>query len=350
MNSLTLLAYMSQIKPRDELFYQQAKARQQILTKPPQSLGRLEELSCEIAAASRTLQPNLSQRSVLIFAGDHGVTEEGISAYPREVTAQMLSNFAAGGAAINALSRTVGASLLVVDVGVAAERRHAPNLRTRRVADGTQNFAKRPAMSEEQSLRAIEIGREIVQEEISRGVTCFAIGEMGIGNTTSASAITAALTGLSPREVTGRGTGLSDDIYTHKIEVIEAALRLHQPRTPLEILQCVGGLEIAAMVGAYLEIASNQKIGIFDGFISSAAAALAVSLCPDARSYLFASHRSVEPGHRALLSLLGREPLFDLQMRLGEGSGAALAMPILEAAVATFTQMATFEEAKIASS
>ena len=341
--------WVSRIEARDETLYQQAKQRQLSLTKPPQSLGRLEELSCEIVAAMRTMRPQISKKMVFVFAADHGITEEKISAYPKEVTAQMVANFAHGGAAINAIARSVGADLTVVDVGVAGDLKRLGGISHRKLSHGTKNFLHEPAMSFDEVLEAMQVGSQIAAEKLSEGFSCFALGEMGIGNTTSASAITAALTKLSLREITGRGTGVSDEIFAHKISVIEAALALHQPETPLEILASVGGLEIAAMVGAYLQIAAQQKIVICDGFISTAAAALAVSMQPAMRDYLFASHRSVEPGHRALLQLVTREPLFDLQMRLGEATGAALAMPILEASVAAFTQMATFEEAMVSS-
>jgi nicotinate-nucleotide--dimethylbenzimidazole phosphoribosyltransferase len=341
--------WVSRLEARDEALYQQAKQRQLQLTKPPQSLGRLEELSCEIVAAMRTMRPQLSKKMVFVFAADHGITEEKVSAYPKEVTAQMVANFAHGGAAINAIARAVGAELTVVDVGVAGDLKRLGGISHRKISSGTRSFLREPAMSIDEVVAAMNVGSQIAAEKLSEGFCCFAIGEMGIGNTTSASAITAALTGLSPREITGRGTGVSEEVFAHKVSVIEAALALHQPETPMEILSTVGGLEIAAMVGAYLQIAAQQKVAICDGFISTAAAALAVAMQPAMRDYLFASHRSVEPGHRALLQFITREPLLDLQMRLGEATGAALAMPILEASVAALTQMATFEEAMVSS-
>jgi nicotinate-nucleotide--dimethylbenzimidazole phosphoribosyltransferase len=270
----------------------------------------------------------------VVFAANHGVTEEGVSPYPAEVTAQMVQNFGAGGAAINALARAAQANVSVLDVGV---------------AQGTRNLAREPAMSEDEMLAAIETGRAEAVRARSDSVALLGLGEMGIGNTTAASAIASALTGLPPSRVTGPGTGLDDKGRRHKVEVIERALALHRlpSRGPLEVLRSVGGLEIAALAGLCLEAASQRIAIVVDGFIASAAFAIAATLAPGVKDYAFFSHLSGEPGHRALLDFLGVEPLLDLGLRLGEGTGAALAMPILGAAVAAHNEMATFAEAGV---
>jgi nicotinate-nucleotide--dimethylbenzimidazole phosphoribosyltransferase len=271
---------------------------------------------------------------VVVFAASHGVVAEGVSPYPPEVTAQMVSNFGRGGAAINALARAAGAEVVAVDVGV--ER-------------GTRNFAREPAMTEEEMCAAFERGGEEARRASEEGVALLGLGEMGIGNTTAASAMTAALTGLPPARVTGPGTGLDEAGLRLKIEVIERALALHRPtrEDPLEVLRSVGGLEIAALAGLSLEAASLRMAIVVDGFIASAAFAVASMLEPRVKTYAFFSHLSTEPGHRALLDFLGVDPLLDLRLRLGEGTGAALAMPILGAAAAAHNEMATFADAGV---
>ncbi|MGH9390075.1 MAG: nicotinate-nucleotide--dimethylbenzimidazole phosphoribosyltransferase [Vicinamibacteria bacterium] len=325
---------MSPIEPPDEDFAERARERERQLTKPPGSLGKLESLAIRLAAIQRKDRPTSFGRRVVVFAANHGVTVEGVSPYPSEVTAQMVKNFAAGGAAINALARAAQAEVVVVDVGV--DR-------------GTRNFAREPAMTEEEMQSALERGRAEARRARAEGVALLGLGEMGIGNTTAASAIAAALTGLPPSRVTGPGTGLDEAGRRHKREVVEKALALHQlsPREPLQVLRSVGGLEIAALAGLSLEAASQRLAVVVDGFIASAAFAVAAKLEPGVKDYAFFSHLSTEPGHRALLDFLGVEPLLDLGLRLGEGTGAALAMPVLGAAVAAHNEMATFAEAGV---
>lgn len=334
MSLVSLVSMLSPIEPPDEEFAERARARQRELTKPSGSLGKLESIAIRLAAIQRQDRPTSFGRRVVVFAANHGVTAEGVSPYPSEVTAQMVKNFAAGGAAINALARAAQAEVVVVDVGV--DR-------------GTRNFAREPAMTEDEVDAAFERGREEARRARAEGVVLLGLGEMGIGNTTAASAVTAALTGLPPSHVTGRGTGLDEAGWRHKCEVVEKALELHHlsPREPLQVLRSVGGLEIAALAGLSLEAAAQRLAVIVDGFIASAAFAIAAKLEPGVKEYAFFSHLSTEPGHRALLDFLGVEPLLDLGLRLGEGTGAALAMPVLGAAVAAHNEMATFADAGV---
>ena len=328
---------------------EQARRRQDELTKPPGSLGRLERLAIQIAGITGRSRPRLAHKAILLLAGDHGVTAEGISAYPSAVTAQMVRNFAAGGAAINVLARRAGARVVVVDVGVAADL--PPDLRIlqRKVAYGSANLARGPAMTDTQALAAITVGLEVVDLELSRGLDVVCLGEMGIGNTTAASAIIAAITGLAAAAVTGRGTGIDAPTWHHKVAVIEAALRINapDPGDPLDVLTKVGGFEIAGLVGVTIRAAERRVPVVVDGFIASAAALVAAELCPAVRRYLIAAHRSAEIGHQAALERLELEPLIALDLRLGEGTGAALALPILDAALALLDEMATFEQAGV---
>lgn len=353
MNELSTL--IAQIAPTEQSWLDRASARQNQLTKPPLSLGRLEEVACRMSAIQRTLKPNVARKRVVVFAGDHGVTEEGVSPYPSEVTAQMVANFLAGGAAINALAQTAGADLVIVDAGV---RSPIPQVEfagrpiqflQRPVRKGSRNFAKEPALTREEALAAIWLGHEVASDAKRAGIQLIGIGEMGIGNTTAAAAITAALTGLAPVDVTGRGTGASDEILASKRAVVERGLRLHAPdrNDSLQILQAFGGLELAGLTGVCLGAAAEHLAIACDGFIATASAALAVRMCPAVADYLFAAHLSVEPGHAALLEILGQKPLLNLNMRLGEGTGAALAMSIIDAAVRAFVEMATFESAGV---
>jgi nicotinate-nucleotide--dimethylbenzimidazole phosphoribosyltransferase len=331
----------------DQAAMDQTRRRLDSLTKPPGSLGRLERLAVQIAGVSGSLRPRLRERLVVVMAADHGVTTEGVSAYPAAVTTQMVHNFVQGGAAINVLARQVGARVLVVDIGVAARLPHDLPIVHRKVAPGTANMARGPAMTPRQATDAVQVGLDLSRQDAD--VIC--LGEMGIGNTTAASAIVAAITGLPVAEVTGRGTGIDDGTWNRKVSVIEQALRLNRPdvRNPMDVLARVGGLEIAGLVGLAIGAAALRKVVIVDGFIATAAALVAVELCPAARSYLIAAHRSVEVGHRAALERLELEPLFALDLRLGEGSGAALALPIIDAGLAILCEMATFEEAGVAS-
>jgi nicotinate-nucleotide--dimethylbenzimidazole phosphoribosyltransferase len=343
-----LLDVFTQIAPPDGAAIAAASARQGRLTKPAGSLGRLEELAIQIAGVTGNPMPSVERKAVIVMAGDHGVTVEGVSAYPAEVTPQMVLNFLRGGAAINALAKQVGARVVVVDLGVAAEVTH-PDLISRKVAAGTANMAVGPAMTREQTLAAIDVGLDVVAAEVERGLDLVAIGEMGIGNTTAASAITAAITQLPVALVTGYGTGLDEAQRLHKVAVIERALAVNMPdpTDPLDVLAKVGGLEIAGLVGVILGAAAARVPVVVDGFISGSAALVAATLCPAVTPYLIAGHTSVERGHRLILERLDLAPLLDLQLRLGEGTGAALAMPIVEAAVRAHREMATFDEAGV---
>jgi nicotinate-nucleotide--dimethylbenzimidazole phosphoribosyltransferase len=329
-----------------------ARSRQATLTKPPGSLGRLEELSIQLAAITGQRLPVIDRKAVIIMAGDHGVTEEGVSAYPAEVTAQMVMNFVRRGAAINVLARQAGARVVVVDVGVAADLPERSGLVSRKIARGTRNLRHGPAMTIDQARDAIAVGREVVEREIASGLDVVATGEMGIGNTTAASAIVAALADLPVAAVTGRGTGVDDEGVSRKIRVIEDAIAISRPdpRDALDVVSKLGGLEIAGLVGVILGAAAKRIPVVLDGFISGAAALVAAGLAPEVKPYLIAAHRSVEPGHAEMLRHLGLRPLLDLELRLGEGTGAVLALPILEAAARLLSEMATFAEAGVSGS
>jgi nicotinate-nucleotide--dimethylbenzimidazole phosphoribosyltransferase len=328
---------------------QQARARQDTLTKPQGSLGRLEELSIQVAGITGQAWPRIEDKVIVTMAGDHGVVAEGVSAYPSEVTVQMVYNFLRGGAGINVLARHVGARVVIVDMGVAGELEPHPDLVNRKVAFGTRNMARDPAMSRAQAIQAIEAGIEIVEQELAKGMDIVGVGDMGIGNTTPASAITAAITGVSVAEVTGRGTGIDDEQLQHKVVVIEQALALNQPDAddPLDVLAKVGGFEIGGIAGVAIGAAAHRIPVVLDGFISGAGALIAAELAPQAKDYMIAAHCSVEIGHRWILDRLGLDPLFDLGLRLGEGTGAALGISIVEAAVRILDEMATFGEAGV---
>lgn len=340
---------LSQIRPIDPDWIEAARLRQLELTKPPGSLGRLEEIANRCAAIRETFDITASRPRIVLFAADHGVCAEGVSAYPQEVTAQMVLNFLRGGAAINAFARAGGIDLKVVDIGVAMPLPASVDLISRRVAHGTRNFCAEPAMTEAETIAAIEIGIELAGNAASDGCDLLGFGEMGIGNTTSASAIAAALTGEPIEAVVGAGAGSDDACMARKRSAIERALALHADslNTPLGILRCLGGLEIAAMCGFCLGAAAARIPVVTDGFIATAAAALAVRICPAVSGYVLASHRSVEPGHAHFLAILNEEPLLDLGMRLGEGTGAALAIKLMQASIAAFTGMATFASAGV---
>ncbi len=338
------------IQPLDVAAMQAAQARQNVLTKPQGSLGRLEDLSIQLAGITRRCPPPVpARKAVLVFAGDHGVVAQGVSAFPQEVTPQMVFNFLRGGAAINVLARHAGARVVVVDVGVAADFADAPGLVRRKVAYGTADFTRGPAMTLAEAEQALQVGRDVVAAEIAAGLDLVATGDMGIGNTTPSSAIIAALSGLPVASVTGRGTGVDDAGLARKIAAIETALALNRPdpADAFDVLCKVGGLEIAGLAGVIIGAASRRVPVVIDGFISGAAAAIAVGLAPAARPYLIASHRSVEIGHAAMFDLLGVRPLFDFDLRLGEGTGAVLAFHIIEAAARILDEMATFTEAGV---
>ncbi len=337
-----------QMTPLNDKTMAQAKERQQQLTKPAGSLGRLEDIAIRMAGILGQEKPVLARKAVIVMAADHGVAAEGVSAYPSAVTPQMVYNFLYGGAAINALARHEGADVIVIDVGVGAEIQHA-NLLARKVAYGTANMAEGPAMSEEQMLAAIQVGIDVLNAQAQQGLSMVATGEMGIGNTTAASAITAALLEVPAAQVVGRGTGISDEQLAHKIQVVERALTINKPNAynALDVLMKVGGLEIAGLVGVILAAAAQKIPVVIDGFISGAAALVAFAYCPQVRDYLFAGHISIERGHRLILQRLGLQPILDLQLRLGEGTGAVLAMDIIEAALHAHNEMLTFAEAGV---
>jgi nicotinate-nucleotide--dimethylbenzimidazole phosphoribosyltransferase len=347
---MTLLeTTLHEIRPIDPHRIEAARQRQLELTKPPGSLGRLEEIANRCAAIRESFSLTAWRPRIVLFAADHGVCAEGISAYPQEVTAQMVLNFLRGGAAINAFARSGGIELRVVDVGVATPLPDTGDLISRRVARGTRNFCICPAMTQTEMAAALEIGIELAADSAAQGCELLGFGEMGIGNTTSASAIAAALTGQAPEAVVGLGAAADEACMARKRSAIRRALTLHAASLgdPLGILRCVGGLEIAAMCGYCLGAAARRIPVVTDGFIATAAAALAARICPASSGYLFASHRSAEPGHAALLQVIGHEPLLELGMRLGEGTGAALALSLIRAAIAAFTDMATFASAGV---
>jgi len=350
MNDLNLIREtVAGIKPLNEDWLMKTKKRLDHLTKPLGSLGRLEELAQKIAAITEQEKPSLNRKAIFTLAGDHGVTAEGVSAYPSEVTAQMVMNFLRGGAGINVLAKTVGARVIVVDVGVAGEIASTEGLWVRKIRKGTSNFAQGPAMSREEAMQSVVIGINLLQEELKNGLDIVGTGDMGIGNTTPSSAITAAMTGKDVSVVTGQGTGIETGALPHKIKIIEKALALNQPdpNDSIDVLSKVGGFEIGGLAGIILGAASVRIPVMLDGFISGAAALIAVGLAPEVRSYLIAAHRSAEPGHDAVLKHLGLSPLLDLKMRLGEGTGAALAMHIAESSCRILNEMATFDEANV---
>ena len=337
------------IKPLDEGAMAEARSRQDLLTKPQGSLGRLEELSIQLAGIQGKPIPQIRHKAIIIMAGDHGVVVEGVSAYPGEVTAQMVYNFLAGGAGINVLAGQAGARVIVVDMGVAAELEADPRLISKKVAFGTQNMCLCPAMTVEQAVRAIESGIEVVGAEVAKGLDIVGTGDMGIGNTTASSAICAAMTGKPVAEVVGRGTGIDDKQLEHKVDVVSRALALNHPdpKKPLDVLAKVGGFEIGGLVGVMLAAAAYRIPVVIDGFISGAAALIATALAPRLRDFLIAAHVSAEAGHKVLLRHLGLKPLLDLEMRLGEGTGAALGIFLAEAAARTLAEMSTFAQAGV---
>jgi nicotinate-nucleotide--dimethylbenzimidazole phosphoribosyltransferase len=340
---------IAKIGPLDAEAMGRARARQDQLTKPPGSLGRLESLAIQVAGITGQPVPSIREKVAILMAGDHGVVAEGTSAYPAEVTPQMVANFLRGGAAINVLARQAGARVVVVDLGVASPLAPQPGLVIRKIAPGTANIARGPAMSREQALAALQAGMEVAGAEIERGLDLLATGDMGIGNTTPSAAIAAALTGQPPARIAGRGTGLDDAGLQRKIAVVELALQTNQPdpRDGVDVLAKVGGFEIGGLAGAMLAAAARRRPVVVDGFISTAAAMIAVQICPPVRDYLIAAHRSQELGHGLMLEWLGVEPVMDLNMRLGEGTGAVLAMWIVEAACRVLAEMATFGEAGV---
>jgi nicotinate-nucleotide--dimethylbenzimidazole phosphoribosyltransferase len=319
------------------------------LTKPQGSLGRLEELAKLIVGITGRENPQLNKKVIFTFVGDHGVVAEGVSAFPQAVTEQMVYNFINGGAGINVLARQVGAKVIIADLGVVGDLKVSPGLIIRKIAPGTKNMVKEPAMTKNQVLAAVRAGQDIFETELSQGIDIIGTGEMGIGNTTASSAIVAVLTGKPVAQVTGRGTGITDAALANKIRVIETAIKINQPdpQDPLDVLAKVGGLEIAGLVGVILSAAAHSVPVVVDGFISSAAALVAYKLSPQVKNYLISAHVSVESGQKAILDFIGLNPLLDLKFRLGEGTGAALGIGLAEAAVKILTEMASFSSAGV---
>ena len=326
-----------------------ARDHQDALTKPRGSLGRLENLSIQLAGIFGQPLPEIQHKVIVTMAGDHGVVAKGVSAYPQAVTAQMVNNFLNGGAAINVLARHVGARVVVVDMGVASDLKHHPDLVDKKVALGTGDITYGPAMSRDQALQAIIAGVEVVETELEQGLDILGVGEMGIGNTTPSSAIASVVTGRPPKDTAGRGTGVNDAGLARKINAVQRALLVNRPdpSDALDVLTKIGGFEIGGLVGAMLAVAAHRKPVMVDGFISTAAAMIAVLLAPKVRYYLIAAHCSKERGHRIMLDWLGLEPLLDLEMRLGEGTGAAIGISLAEAACKIQSEMATFGEADV---
>ncbi len=340
------------IKPLDKAAMAEARSRQDTLTKPPGSLGRLEEISIQLAGIQCQACPVIKDKAIITMAGDHGVVAEKIGNWPQEVTAQMVENFLRGGAGINVLGRQAGARVVVVDIGVATDLNPDPQLLPGKIGYGTRNMCLGPAMTDEQAVKSIEAGIEIVNAEVNRGLDIVGTGDMGIGNTTASSAICAVMTGTPVSEVTGRGTGLTDEQLAHKVEVVQRAMAINNPdpAQPLEVLAKVGGFEIGGLVGVMLGAAAKRIPVVIDGFISGAAALIAVAMAPQLKDFIIAAHVSAEAGHPAMLNYLGLKPLLDLSMRLGEGTGAALGIFLAEAAARTLNEMATFAEAGVSES
>jgi len=344
-----LEAALATIKPVDSSLLATAQAKLDNKTKPLGSLGRIEEFGRRVAAISGSLKPDLSKKVIYTFAGDHGVVEEGISAFPKEVTPQMVFNFLNGGAGVNVLARHAGAEVRVVDMGVDFDFGAVPGLIDRKVARGTKNLAKGPAMTRAEAVASLEAGITLALDAKAEGVALLGTGDMGIGNTTPSSAIIAVFSGISVRELTHRGTGINDEALERKIRAIEQGLAVNRPdpADPLDVLTKVGGFEIAGIAGLVLGAAAAGIPVVVDGFISTAGALIASELHPSVKEYIFAAHQSVEIGHTFMLERLNAEPILDLQLRLGEGTGAALAMTLIEAGAKVLCEMASFEEAGV---
>ena len=347
--ALSLQQAVATIRPPDAEAMSRAAERQATLTKPPGSLGRLEALSIRLAGILGSDQPRIRGKAIVIAAADHGVVAQGIAAYPQGVTAQMVLNFLSGGAAINVMCRQLGIRQIIVDVGVASELPRHPELRSLGIGRGTADMTQGSAMTREQARACLEAGISLAQECVDSGIDLIGTGDMGIGNTTASAAITSIITGLPPEETTGDGAGRPAAGLEHKIEVIQRAIEVNDPdpEDGLTVLEAVGGFEIGVLAGVIIGAAARGRPVVLDGFISGAAALIAQAIAPLSRDYMIAAHLSAERGHHAALDYLELTPLLDLNMRLGEGTGAALAMPIIEAAVATLSEMATFDEAGV---
>jgi nicotinate-nucleotide--dimethylbenzimidazole phosphoribosyltransferase len=352
---MNLAEIIEGIKPVEKRWIQKAQERTAQLVMPARALGRLHEISERLCAIQQTLEPVIDQKAILVMAGDHGVVEEGVSAYPQEVTPAMVQTFLLGGAGINAISRQVGADVWVVDMGIipqldAAGLKGAERLVVDKVGNGTANFTKGPAMSQEAAVKALQVGFQQAAGRIENGAEILGTGDMGIGNTTPSAAIGAVICGAALEEMVGRGTGVDDDGLARKRDIVRRGIEANMPRSEdgLDVLAKVGGFEIGGIAGVILAGAFHRRAVVVDGFISTAGALIAHALCPSVRDYLFAGHRSEEAGHRSMLKHLGLKPILDLGMRLGEGAGAALAMGVMDCAVRTFKEVMTFEEAGVA--
>ncbi len=347
----SLNATLKNIKSVNEEWYGLAQKHLDNLTKPLGSLGRLEEFARRFVAITENKNPVLDKKVIFTFAGDHGVTEDGVSAYPKEVTPQMVFNFLRGGAGINVLARHAGAEVVVVDIGVDHDFGEIKGLVNMKVIKGTKNFTKGPAMTRDEAIRCIDVGIELANGYAKKGYKIFGTGEMGIGNTTPSSAIASVLTGKPVSEVTGKGTGITDESLKRKITVIEDGINLNKPNPEdaIDVLAKVGGAEIGGIAGLVLGAASNRIPVVIDGFISTAGALIAYCIEPRVKDYMFAAHNSVEIGHKAMLDKMGLRSVLDLDLRLGEGTGAALAMLMIEAGLKIYKEMATFGEAGVSS-
>jgi len=340
---------LKRIRPLSEDLAGKAQKRLDNLTKPQGSLGRLEEFARRLVAITENTMPVLDKKVIFTFAGDHGVADEGVSAFPREVTRQMVFNFLSGGAGINVLARHAGSEVVVVDIGVDYDFGTIDGLVSRKVVTGTKNMRKGPAMTRAETGACINVGIELANEYAKNGYALFGTGEMGIANTTPSSAIAAVLTGKSVAEVTGKGTGIDDRALKTKVKVIEDSIALNRPdpKDPVDVLAKVGGTEIGGIAGLIIGAAANRIPVVIDGFISTAGALVAYCLEPKTGEYMFAAHNSVEKGHKAMLDKMGLRPVLDLDLRLGEGTGAALAMFVIEAGLKIYREMATFGEAGV---
>ena len=364
MELKTLLSRVASVNGK---FIEQAQQRLDNLTKPQGSLGRLEEFAKRLVAITEDPLPVLDKKAIFTFAGDHGVADEGVSAFPKAVTSQMVLNFLNGGAGINVLARHAGAEVVVVDIGVDYDFVNPPlspfikggqrgifkgglgGFVSKKVVMGTKNLRKGPAMTKDEAGKCIDIGIELANKYAKNGYKIFGTGDMGIANTTPSSAIAAVFTGKFVEEVTGRGTGINDDLWMNKVQVIKDAISINRPdiSDPIDVLSKVGGAEIGGIAGLIIGAAANRIPVVIDGFISTAGALIAYAIEPKTRDYMFAAHNSQETGHKAMLDYIGLKPILDLELRLGEGTGAALAMLIIEAGVKIYKEMATFEEAAV---
>lgn len=340
---------VQKITSLDYKLMEEVQKRLDNLTKPQGSLGRLEELAKQVVGITGRESPSLKNKVIFTLAADHGVTQEKVSAYPKEVTAQMVYNFLNGGAGINVLAKHISARVIVADFGVAEDLKPHPNLVIKKINYGTNNMAKGPAMTKEEAIKSIEAGIGMFEEEFKNGVDIIGTGEMGIGNTTPSSAITAIFARKAAEEVTGRGTGLDDKALKNKIKIIKKALEVNNPNAndPMDVLSKVGGFEIGGLAGIVLAAAAKKIPVVIDGFISGAAALIAYQIEPKVKGYMIASHRSVEKGHGVILEYIGLQPLLDLNLRLGEGTGACLGINLVEASIKILTQMATFKSAGV---